>query len=495
MIDISNTISIGSRDKGINWSSYWATLISATVETAAPTHVVLTFPTAQTSLGASDFTIAGFTISSASWAGAVLTLVLSTEVIQYNGNLTISFVKTGTTVVVTNNVNDGETVGWFMVGDGSATYLTKDGSDRVSQLNDLSGGGHHLLQATDNNKPVYSSSTGLYFQDATDVLKSANFTLNQPESVYLVLKRRTTAVTEYFSDGRTQYYGCILAGANSQTLYANAGTMLSSTTIETNRYKVVKCQFNGVSSKLQVNKYTAKTGNAGSANMGGIQLGAAVMDVKEAIYRKVADDAPMDELITDYLINKYDIDNQNIIGIIGDSITGDYTPVGLAVRKYIPHADIRTYNDCAITGDTPQGQQTKFLALRDKEQCRVVFVFIGHNSLNDANLMTNYQTLINAIRTATSASCKIILNTLLPSTSWSGAARWTTLNEAIRGGGATPITGADGYIDVANSTLNNGSNGLVPIYSENGDDSGHENAAGRQVIAALWDAKLDELGY
>src|SRR5690606_24060436 len=25
MIDISNTISIGSRDKGINWSSYWTT--------------------------------------------------------------------------------------------------------------------------------------------------------------------------------------------------------------------------------------------------------------------------------------------------------------------------------------------------------------------------------------------------------------------------------------------------------------------------------------
>jgi len=41
---------------GIDWSSYWTTLSSATVENAAPTHVVLTFPAAQTSLVAADIT-------------------------------------------------------------------------------------------------------------------------------------------------------------------------------------------------------------------------------------------------------------------------------------------------------------------------------------------------------------------------------------------------------------------------------------------------------
>ena len=78
---------------GINWSSYWASLISATVEDAAPTNVVLTFPTAQTSLGAADFTITGFTVSSASWTGAVLTLVITPAVLFYHRNLTITFVK------------------------------------------------------------------------------------------------------------------------------------------------------------------------------------------------------------------------------------------------------------------------------------------------------------------------------------------------------------------------------------------------------------------
>jgi len=85
-----------------DWNAYWAALISATVEDASPTHVVLTFPSAA-DLGATDFTIAGFTIDSASWAGAVLTLVLS-ETVVYGDTLTVTFVETGGTAAVTNNV-------------------------------------------------------------------------------------------------------------------------------------------------------------------------------------------------------------------------------------------------------------------------------------------------------------------------------------------------------------------------------------------------------
>ena len=106
----ASKIGIPFQKNAFSFSSYWATLISATVENAAPTHVVLTFPTAQTSLGATDFTIAGFTISSASWTGAVLTLVLLYPVTVYSGNLTITFVKTGGTAVVTNNVAMANTV-------------------------------------------------------------------------------------------------------------------------------------------------------------------------------------------------------------------------------------------------------------------------------------------------------------------------------------------------------------------------------------------------
>jgi hypothetical protein len=91
---------------GASWSSYWATLISATVENAAPTHVVLTFPVVRTSLGATDFsiTIDGYAsaISDATWVGAVLTLSIADTVI-YGDTVVITFQKTGETTTATNN--------------------------------------------------------------------------------------------------------------------------------------------------------------------------------------------------------------------------------------------------------------------------------------------------------------------------------------------------------------------------------------------------------
>jgi hypothetical protein len=86
-------------------SRYWNTLISATVEDAAPTHLVMTFSKTFT-LNASDLTITGITatILSGSWTGSVYTLVLSTDV-TYVDSLTIVY-KGTYSKSVTNNVVD-----------------------------------------------------------------------------------------------------------------------------------------------------------------------------------------------------------------------------------------------------------------------------------------------------------------------------------------------------------------------------------------------------
>jgi hypothetical protein len=82
-------------------------LISATVENAAPTHVVLTFPSAKAELVDTDFTVTvngiARTVSSASWGGSVLTLVLD-SVCFYGEPIVVTFVKTGETAAVTNNI-------------------------------------------------------------------------------------------------------------------------------------------------------------------------------------------------------------------------------------------------------------------------------------------------------------------------------------------------------------------------------------------------------
>ena len=84
-----------------SWAAYWDSLISATVEDATPDKVVLTFSEANSAVY-TDFTIAGFTISSGSWCGSVLTLILSEEVL-YGESLVINYVPTSKTQTVTNN--------------------------------------------------------------------------------------------------------------------------------------------------------------------------------------------------------------------------------------------------------------------------------------------------------------------------------------------------------------------------------------------------------
>jgi len=92
--------------KGNSWSTYWLSLISATVEGAAPDDIVLTFPSAK-NLVAADFTVtvngANRVVSSASWAGAVLTLDLASDIV-YCDVVIVTFAKTGQTGNVINNI-------------------------------------------------------------------------------------------------------------------------------------------------------------------------------------------------------------------------------------------------------------------------------------------------------------------------------------------------------------------------------------------------------
>jgi hypothetical protein len=273
--------------------------------------VVLTFPTAQTSLTDTDFTIAGFTISSASWTGAVLTLVLSTAVIQYNGNLTITFVPSGGTATVTNNVNDAATVGWYVAGDGSATYVTKDGSDFVSEWKDLSGASHPLLQATGTNQPKWLLNDGVAF-DGIDNFMSALFDWNQPVFYYLVFKQ-VWVVDKYIFDGAVLNATQLSQRGVAPNLRAGAPNLSAVLPfLADNVYGIVRLCFNGANSGIQVNNNSKTSWNGGANNPDGIWLAATQfagtygnITVKEIILRTTADDAATQTAIYNYLANKY----------------------------------------------------------------------------------------------------------------------------------------------------------------------------------------------
>ena len=294
--------------KGFSASAYWATLISATVENAASTDVVLTFP-APAALGATDFTIAGFTISSASWTGAVLTLVVTPQVTVFNGNPTITFVKTGGTAIVTNNVlDDGNTVGWY---DSQAlSTITKDVNEHVTAWKNKLGVATSDL-TTVGGTPHWSTS-GVLFDGVDDKLQNT-FALNQPCIYYVVLKQKSFTNGDYILGGINASSFIIsqdiLEGdikcESSVRLVVNGQTIIDKLTI-------VRVKLNGANSKIQVNDNVAVTGNAGTVNPGGILLGSARynanygnVEFAEIIARAVDEATGMEDGIFNYVKNKY----------------------------------------------------------------------------------------------------------------------------------------------------------------------------------------------
>ena len=365
-------LKIGQGSTGINWSSYWSTLISATVETAAPTHVVLTFPTAQTSLGASDFTIAGFTVSSASWTGAVLTLVLSSAVIVFDGDLTITFVPSGGTATVTNNVaDDGNTVFWgnaatdscetdvnnlvtlwwdkthkkalgellttgssvvgaaylivsteadhFRAGLGVGDVYFADTPVTIDANNTLRRYlGNSLGQPAVAKRPL-KTATNIYFQGVDQSVYSSLFGFEQPEYVYLVIKQKGWTSGMGIFDG----YPGALTGSLYQTgstpevrIRAGSG-VAGNTELIIDEWHIARIELNGASSKLKVDNNDATTGDPGAGDMNGIRIGGigvdcAEFELMEAVFR--SSDANWDAIYNS-LLRKYDFFFNNVIKI------------------------------------------------------------------------------------------------------------------------------------------------------------------------------------
>lgn len=300
-------------DDAFSWAAWWASLVSATVEQAAPTHVVMTFPTAQPSLGASDFTIAGFTIISASWSGAVLTLVLA-ETVALGDILVVTFVTTGGTVAVTNNVThpliieDGNTVAWF--DHDYIPSITMDAALRVSQWNDRLGSGHDLLQANGADQPLWSFANGVLFDGVSEYMKCVGFPFVQPEFIYFVGRQVTWTFTDRIFDGNIDSGGASIQSAITPEINLYAGNVASiNNNFILNIFAILRCLFNGVNSSLQVNQTAPTLGNCGVANMNGFTLGSrgstlsfySNVQVKEIILRNVADGVGVQAQIYNYL--------------------------------------------------------------------------------------------------------------------------------------------------------------------------------------------------
>lgn len=210
-----------------------------------------------------------------------------------------------------DEIGDGNTVA-FYIADESADII-KDGSNRVALWKDHLGSGNDIAQAKDSSKPIWSADGVLCNGEGQVLIKA--FTLIQPTTIYVVMRQPTwTAVGRLF-DGNANNVGALLQYASTPGLFIRAGALIGqNNNLAVNTWGIVRIVFNGASSSLQINETAATTGDAGTGNMGGFSLGGYALEgafgngqYKEIIIRKVADAAPVQTAIYNYLKTKYSL--------------------------------------------------------------------------------------------------------------------------------------------------------------------------------------------
>lgn len=206
-------------------------------------------------------------------------------------------------------LTDGNTVAWYDFK--KSDTITKDGSNFVSRWKDRLLSGRDLVQAVGTNQPLLTAD-GITFDGIDNFLKTATFTLIQPEQVYICFRADTHTVNKSimsgFNSNDPQVY---LRSLNRVGLYTS-GYALSGTELNVGEFNVVRFLVNGAATYIKVNAAVAVTGYSSAANMSGITLGkqGAVTDysnitVKELIVRKIADTTTNSDAIYNYFKTKY----------------------------------------------------------------------------------------------------------------------------------------------------------------------------------------------
>lgn len=166
--------------------------------------------------------------------------------------------------------------------------------------------------------------------------------------------------------------------------------------------------------------------------------------------------------------------------------------------------------DVSESGSRIADQLGYWNAINDRSKLQVVEVMIGLNDVKgrvgantatSAQVIADYQALIDDIAADMPAGCRIHIAALTPCKVWLDAAAfpaaayaaWQDLNEAIAGNGPTPITGVHQRVTSHVAALNDGADNLLPIYDHNGDGV-HESNEAKMIVAQAWRVALEADG-
>jgi hypothetical protein len=112
--------------------------------------------------------------------------------------------------------------------------------------------------------------------DGTQYLKTATFTLDQPVTPFLAFRQTGWTAGKFPLDGFGVFTGSISQAGSTPDIKLNAGSdVLFSGTPAVGTDLIASFVLNGASTRTQINRLAATTGNAGAGNPSGWTLGAA----------------------------------------------------------------------------------------------------------------------------------------------------------------------------------------------------------------------------
>lgn len=157
--------------------------------------------------------------------------------------------------------------------------------------------------------------SALYFDGTNDSLKTGSFTLNQPETVYLVGKQVSWTLSDNFLDGSGRDFMGLTQGSSTPSIQGYAGgggnTLINQWTLQTNA--VVAATFVNNNATLQINNNAPNTNsNLGTNSASGVTLGSrgdgvnfANFLVSELMVYNTQHNAAQRAAVINYLMTKY----------------------------------------------------------------------------------------------------------------------------------------------------------------------------------------------
>lgn len=191
--------------------------------------------------------------------------------------------------------------------------------------------------------------------------------------------------------------------------------------------------------------------------------------------------------------------------VLGDSTSSAYSGQN-AVSSYLDvDYDIV---DLAVPGDSIDSQKADWNAYDSDDRLAGAYIIVqlGLNDLAPTEAasvaIARLQALVDDVAADVQSGAKIVIAQMTPcrarliaiygtTNGQLAYQKWLDMNEAIAGGGATPITGVDGRVTAHVALLNDGAGNLAAAYDTG--DGIHENNAGRAIVATAWQEVIELL--